>query len=983
MRLAASGRANLLLALALREERRTTELAEFVLYFDGSEPVRYAIQPTNFEEKFVASREDTRAKKVDPPRVNHLQSPLPLKLEGQWHVSSQRIPSSEIKELATSQPIDAAAAQVALPKLQQQNQEAQYHYRAHQPIIPFSRLIPKLQPFVSTSRRTGVDVPKLIQQIVKGQWPKHLPRKRQDGWSARLVVLIDYSKRLEPYRNDFNTLAARLIALCGSSNITIRYLDDGPFGPWSNWEHELNAYEELRIPKEMPWSVGLDGSTVLVISDLLCPFEAPPKNEATNNAPTNNPWFRFAGELKKRQIKPVALCPIDASQITDELGAAFTLIRWSEDSPLRAERYPCLQPGRPEALQALKLMAMMAWRVPPALLRRLRKANPYLPNCVGLESALWQARPVLYASSWFHDESQAKQQELLNKFSNLTEEIQQLTRTIIKEFRGSSELITNAIEANRWLGHMSSSEEISGRVAADKADSTNGFNLLIERLAALEHPTSNQKEQAAWFTSFVWHYLFTVSKEAAELNREPLHNALNHLLEPQTTANPPLSLPVWVQQDLLKSSRHPQVPPKSWATLAYDVQQNTFVLTPQLGRGQIPLHEPFEVSNKRALLREQGESVLPIVELDTDQKPLKEKFALKKTFSLEGSDQQLTLHWLSRPLGISGWGRDAEGLFIRLPLWGNQEQLLRPPQLKVTVDPAPLNPQQAPLHKQSVVTEESQWMGSGETAHYHYRTGIDLAHGAYLDFSIDKQIQRFRYIELGEFLIGSSADDPNAHEDEKPQHSVRITKGFWLADTACTQALWQAVMGNNPSHFQDADNWQGFTELPVEQISYKDVQQFLSKLTKCLPAGLEAVLPNEAQWEFACRAGTTGPYWWGSQPDVTKMNFDQSENKRTKPVKTYDPNPWGLFQMHGNLWEWCADDLRTYPLTLNAEALENPEGSKEAADRALRGGSWDDSAQCARSAYRDQCLVEFGWRSYGFRFALRSIEPSGRPKGGK
>jgi formylglycine-generating enzyme required for sulfatase activity len=143
-----------------------------------------------------------------------------------------------------------------------------------------------------------------------------------------------------------------------------------------------------------------------------------------------------------------------------------------------------------------------------------------------------------------------------------------------------------------------------------------------------------------------------------------------------------------------------------------------------------------------------------------------------------------------------------------------------------------------------------------------------------------------------------------------PQHRGRLSQGFWLADTACTQALWQAVMGSNPSDFS------GDAQRPVEQVSGLDVREFLRKL-EVLDPDYRMSLPTEAQWEYACRAGTTTPFSCGQNVTPEQVNYDgnhpyakgaQGEYRRqTVAVKTLQPNPWGLYEMHGNVAEWCAE----------------------------------------------------------------------------
>ncbi len=229
----------------------------------------------------------------------------------------------------------------------------------------------------------------------------------------------------------------------------------------------------------------------------------------------------------------------------------------------------------------------------------------------------------------------------------------------------------------------------------------------------------------------------------------------------------------------------------------------------------------------------------------------------------------------------------------------------------------------------------------------------DDAYGLWAEFEISagSAVQRLRWIEPGSFLMGSPEDEPERQEREGPQHRVTLTRGFWLADTACTQALWQAVTGDNPSRFKGA-------ERPVEQVSWEDVQGSLRELEGCVPDCL-ADLPSEAEWEYACRAGTTTPFSFGDNIDPTLVNYDGNHpyaggekgryREETVTVRSLPPNPWGLYEMHGNVWEWCADGMRDY----GEEPVVDPRDPVEGrSHRAFRGGSWIDVAGWARSACR-------------------------------
>jgi len=241
--------------------------------------------------------------------------------------------------------------------------------------------------------------------------------------------------------------------------------------------------------------------------------------------------------------------------------------------------------------------------------------------------------------------------------------------------------------------------------------------------------------------------------------------------------------------------------------------------------------------------------------------------------------------------------------------------------------------------------------------------GSDQFATPWADIEIGGALQRMRWIEPGSFLMGCGPGDRVVFNGEKPRHRVALTEGFWLADTACTQRLWQAVTGQNPSHFK------GNSDLPVENVSWDDVTGlFLPKVAKLL--GVKAELPTEAEWEFACRAGTQTQYWFGHNIAKTQANFANNVGK-TVPVADRPANGWGLYQMHGNVWEWCAGSTRKH----SAESMETLPDIKVQSFHVLRGGSWFGEARYARSAYRRDLVSGLRDQFSGFRFSLRSIKP--------
>jgi formylglycine-generating enzyme len=240
--------------------------------------------------------------------------------------------------------------------------------------------------------------------------------------------------------------------------------------------------------------------------------------------------------------------------------------------------------------------------------------------------------------------------------------------------------------------------------------------------------------------------------------------------------------------------------------------------------------------------------------------------------------------------------------------------------------------------------------------------------GLWQAFEVKGVRQEMRWIPPGRFLMGSPDREAERRSDEL-QHPVVLTQGFWLADTACTQALWQAVLGDNPASFQDD------IQNPVESVSWQRIQEEFLPALNAEVQGLEAVLPTEAQWEYGCRAGTQTPFWFGDRITPEQVNYDGNypyaegekglNRKKTIPVKALTPNGWGLHQMHGNVWEWCADWLGDY----GAGEQVDPKGPEVGRLRVLRGGCWLDGGRRCRSANRDAYVPGDRDGGIGFRLA--------------
>ncbi len=219
------------------------------------------------------------------------------------------------------------------------------------------------------------------------------------------------------------------------------------------------------------------------------------------------------------------------------------------------------------------------------------------------------------------------------------------------------------------------------------------------------------------------------------------------------------------------------------------------------------------------------------------------------------------------------------------------------------------------------------------------------------------------WIPAGEFDMGSPKTEQNRRDNEEQIH-VKLTRGYWMLETEVAQALYQEVMGENPSSKKGKF-------LPVERVDWNDATKFCEEMTKRLPEGLTASLPTEAQWEYACRAGTKTAYSYGNKADPTKMNCESGST----PVKSYPANAWGLYDMHGNVYEWVRDIyVESYSGEYGLGTVSDPECSDADSDyplRVYRGGGFGFllDGSC-RSADRVPRTANDHNVSLGFRFIL-------------
>jgi formylglycine-generating enzyme required for sulfatase activity len=859
----------------------------------------------------------------------------------------------------------------------------------YEDLVPAARLLPALRRQLDLARAGPLDAARLTQLLAeKSGLPARLPRRRLRRWHPDLVVVLDFSQRLWPYREDMHRLAERLRRLGGKSGVALRIVDRGPFGPWSDWVEEQSGSARKNRDAQ-PWIMPPSGTPVLLVGDLSLLLG--------EHSASAQHWTKFIRTLTQARLRPVALVPLGARQLGAAITRLLPVLRWSPDAPAQPARgHGAAQ--APAGLNDLLAMIAVTRRVDPPLLRALRRINPVAPLDAGLEGAVWCHDDIeAGATARLRDDRAA---DYLRHFTDrLDADRQTGLDTLRHRHHAHLRAVLDHEETLLWHSHLGApSAEAKVRV-----DAARDF---LARLA------STHARAVASGTPSPW---LDVMRGIIDRADDVMH-AKEHALF-----------------DQMRASVLPGAAPDQRCWLVEDAARSALILQAHPpGARQAPLGE---VTGGGFRIRRSGQS--GTLWLSPAGLPARlGRLDEGDEIVIETSRERLVVATIRRPRGALGWGRDQDGINVTSPVLGRHQRHWRNDELSfvrtdATASPTPptsLTPptrhdRARPGHPRRAAADTASGKGGGgstwvagtspamtikegnvaaegvaplgfglegepDFAPYNIigeagtgaiSFGMDVQFGVYTDLAIrtkhGEATQRLRWIEPGTFLMGSPEDEPERDDDEGPQHAVTLTRGFWLADTACTQGLWQAVTGKNPSHFK------GDAQLPVQSVNWHDVQGFLRALDALLP-GCRADLPSEAEWEYACRAGTVTPFSFGAGISPEQVNYNGNYHyadgptgfyrERTVRVGSLPANGWGLYEMHGNVWEWCADGLRDY----DGEAQEDPRGSApaEQSARALRGGSWIARAGWARSAIRYASPPVGASDALGFRLCLRSSE---------
>ena len=808
-----------------------------------------------------------------------------------------------------------------------------YSFAASAPVFSMPRLLPLLHNALGQPRQgCRIDYSRLTRLLANGRPIRRLPQVTRLRWPQRLQIIVDTRTALEPYWSDFSEIVAQLKKILGTEAVTALRFAEETFGKLP--AHAI-AWPTQPSDEWFSWRAPASDVAILILSDL---------GSNASNADARLRWQQWLRRLQFHPAPVLTLSP--ASQSVQNK----RLCRIAKPSPLNdlvaPSRHPSQRGFRLPQADAVSMADILALLSPlplidKSLLRQLRQAFQWGGS--DLEHHIWNhpdMRSIGLGIQLSEAAAKSYQQRYREKFANSSQSIRlwQLVRT---HHHFAFEGLRQLENLNRCtLDHSIDNDavrhyfrKLSATLTQTAVDTPQKQALLQQCRTVLQclpkQVWQSQLDDVAYDLYAMAHHDDIRAgrwPDKIEPGFDP--NRLLWVLDPKQ------------QQERVRWSIHQTGP---LGELVCQQQTPAATIAPPIA--QFDSHPAFPPT-----YRVQGENDHTIATLRNGQ-----TFQLKDDLlTINTRWQQLELAAIEKPAwAIDMWCHIYYGLMVQLPPWRGHSPVIK-------------------------------WQPgkSGENGNWLLPSpyGVDQF-GLYADLEVISRgfikklfgnsnliIQRFRWIAPGSFMMGSPDSEPERYEGET-QHPVTLTKGFWLADSACTQALWKAVVGKNPAHFKDNEN------NPVEKVSWRDAQAFITQLNTLIP-DLSARLPTEAEWEYACRAGTETPFSFGGNITPEQVNYHGNYpyaggqkglyREKTVPVKSLPPNPWGLYEMHGNVWEWCADWLGDYP----RQAVIDPLGPDQGTFRVLRGGSWYYIGRNVRSANRGGDEPDNRNVNIGFRLAL-------------
>ncbi len=879
----------------------------------------------------------------------------------------------------------------------------------HIPLIPWPTLWPFLRDTASEVREgRNIDTDRAVNLIATLKVAERLPMAVRRKWAPRCTIILDFGQNLVPLRRDVRDLLGGFASMRGEAGLHVFTVENGPSGGFNEVGVERPGYGDFKMPEP--------GTPVLIVSDL---------GFFDKSGTQRRSWLKFGLRLERAGFSPIVLTPAPRRLWDKEVCRIFKITCWDRGSR-PGKFHACSSAGvssgeRSEGGDTTvgKLLTLLssAVRVEPELLRAVRLLLPGEQADSSHEVEVWRHEDVWssYTGICLNPELVELYREKLAKepvelrervFSLIHRHHEHLPLAVGHE----EKLIESSFTGNDAGDSDSFFKSCACTLDTEIVSANKGFERWMVRVTERQHHRMWRNE--ALCVSWI------------KLHRENLERGIGEIPDGLD-----LDKFQWLYGGKGEGNGYTLV--QKGGKFQFDETGKAGSATEEKGfQAGSPLSDIF-TGNRMVRLSFPNETGLDGCSLNLNNGDQIE-FPVPKCdeFVMDTDHDELIVKSLVKPDWADGIGRDEKGLFViiseggesrkvywvnpgRHPVgsgggitvdhgffcWSGEEELFKDKEFKRTCwsegvgkDEGGLfvvifdgeefrkaywfNPGRYPVEGGGVFTEkngffwnvsEEELFKEGEFKRPEWADTIAVdEHGLYAEFRVGSNVQRMRWIVPGEFMMGSPEDEPERYDDEK-RHKVILTAGFWLLDTAVTQGLWEALTGQNPSEFKGENN-------PVENVSWDDSIGFIKKLNETVP-GLELRLPTEAEWEYACRAGTTGPFHFGDNITTDQVNYDgdhpyagaekQKSLEKTVPVKSFPCNAFGLYEMHGNVWEWCSDWFEAY----EDGPVSDPVGPDKGEDRVLRGGGWFNNGGNVRSAFRHWYEPEGRLSHSGLRLA--------------
>ncbi|MEZ6033197.1 MAG: SUMF1/EgtB/PvdO family nonheme iron enzyme [Planctomycetaceae bacterium] len=788
----------------------------------------------------------------------------------------------------------------------------------HQPLIAWSRLAPFLKNRLGTQiRSVRLDERKLMRQVCSGRPLRTLPRRMRTGWAAKSVILWDETPEMFPFVEDMQWLFGCLMRERGTDGLKVITI--------SNMQ---NFDEVLTVPASTP---------IVAISAM---------GQFTSNKTVQLAWQLLSRQLAFRQQTFHALTPCPRHRWTSRLARAWSSSAWDRGQRLPRQGGMAALPSDErftDVTEAFLDLLAPASRIEPPLLREARlllgPSDDWPSADIGTEWDAWH-----HSDCWHSDDC-----------------------------FGFHSGPTYDRRLHRLFDHFNSAEK--NRELATKCSAA-----IRKHHKCFAKPIAAEAELRDCL-------LNTSDNNGTESPKSVLESVVDRLrqlaMRPNSAEDRRTGLPAWFMEMTERLSQdmrqHPSVDTliARGLALAHTWQRaDAVVVLPGVNS------DAYSEETRRVAMRIRNEG-----------SPMEYLIGLSgSNLSFFPADEE------ARPQVPLGRLSSARHSRLQVEVQGmySSHHSLQPGgefHLGISFDSIPDTIRVESSHgvRHFAAIEHPSWAD---------RVWYDLF-GIAAEFSVRGVAFVLRWIPPGQFLMGSPESEVGRYDDEGPQHEVTISSGFWLGETLVTQEQWAAVveagmeqqeLWNTLVPEDDLDpkpcRFTGAVNLPVENVSPNNCDTFCRLLDGLMPDGPTFSLPSEAQWEYACRTGIQSSFNDGStctdpagrDPALDQLGwYDKNSDGKTHPVKEKRPNAWGLYDMHGNVWEWCVDLWEPAAYNSRIAGVVDPVNeSGESVDRVVRGGSWSNWARGCRAACRDGFGLGLGWGRTGLRLSAgqepRSIE---------